>query len=247
MIGVLVNTAAVLIGSLIGLFVNKGIPKRLTSAIMTGLGLCTMMIGIKGALDGENIIILVVSIALGAAAGTALKLDERLESLGMMIERRFAQGAGSGRVAGGGGAADAPPKSTIAQGFVTASMLFCIGAMAVVGSFDSVFKNDNAVVFTKSTLDLIAAVMLASGLGVGVMFSAASVLVYQGMLVLLAQLIRPLLENPSILAEMNCAGSLIIVALGLNMIGVTKIKIVDYLPAILFAPVITAIAALIAK
>lgn len=223
------NTVAILVGGIVGLLVNKGIPKRFSGAIMTGIGLCTMFIGISGALQGENPIILVISIVSGVATGTALKIDKRINSLGEKIEKRFS-------VSGEG-----EEKSTIAQGFVTASLLFCVGAMAVIGSINSGLTGDHSIIFTKSTLDLIAAAMLAVSLGAGVLFAAASVFIYQGLLVLLSQLLRPLLDNPSILAEMNCAGSVIIIALGLNLIGVTKIKVADFLPAIVFSPIIVAI------
>jgi len=245
MLGVIVNTAAVLIGGVVGLLFNKGLPKRFSGAIMTGIGLCTMYIGISGALKGENPIILVVSIVLGAVSGTALKLDERLNSLGETIEKRFG-GKPSASVDGGKPSADVDVsvRPSIAQGFVTASLLFCVGAMAIVGSINSGLNGDHSIIYTKSTLDLVASAMLAVSLGVGVLFSAASVFLYQGLLVLLAQLLRPLLDNPSMLAEINCAGSVIIIGLGLNLIGVTKIKVANYLPAILFAPIISAIAEL---
>ena len=230
--GVIVNTAAVLIGGLIGLLVKKGIPQRFSQAIMIGIGLCVLYIGFSGALQGENTIILVASLVLGAAAGTALKIDERLNSLGDKLEQRFASANKNG------------VKTPFAQGFVTGSLLFCVGAMAIVGSINSGLTGNHDTIYTKSTLDFISAAMLAVTLGVGVVFSSVSVFVYQGALVLLAQLLSPLLENQSLIAEMNCAGSLIIIALGLNLIGVTKIKVANYLPAIIFAPVITAIAAL---
>jgi len=229
MTGVLVNTAAVLIGSLAGLIAGKGIPKRFSGAIMTGIGLCTLYIGISGSLQGENPIILVISIVLGAVAGTALKLDDRLNSIGEKLQKRFAPADGG------------EGKSTIAQGFVAASLLFCVGAMTIIGSINSGLTGDNTIIYTKSTLDLISSAMLAASLGAGVVFASASVLVYQGFLVLLAQLLHPLLDNPSIMAEMNCAGSVIIIGLGLNLIGITKIKVANYFPAIVFAPIICAI------
>ena len=226
------NTVAILLGGAIGLLVNKGIPKRFSGAIMTGIGLCVLFIGISGALQGENPIILVVSIVLGVATGTALKLDERLNSLGNKLEKRFSKSG------------DADGKPSISQGFVTGSLLFCVGAMAIIGSIDSGLTGNHTIIFTKSTIDFISAAILAVSLGVGVLFSAASVLVYQGLLVLLAQLLRPLLDDPSLLAEINCAGSVIIIALGLNLIGVTKIKVADFLPAIVFAPLAHFIAGL---
>lgn len=234
MLGVLVNTVAVLVGGLVGLLVNKGLPKRFSTAIMTGLGLCTTYIGITGALNGENTIVLVVSIVLGAAVGTALKIDERLNSLGELIEKRFSHASDASVECGS--------KPSIAQGFVSASLLFCVGAMAIIGSLDSGLNGDHTVLFTKSILDFVAAAMLAVSLGIGVLFSAASVLVYQGLLVLLAQLLRPILENPSMRAEITCVGSVIIIGLGLNIIGVTKIKVANYLPSIIFAPVVCAVA-----
>ena len=226
MLSVVVNAVAILLGGAIGLLVNKGIPKRFSTAIMTGVGLCVIYIGISGTLQGENPIVLVVSIVLGVASGTALKLDARLNSLGEMIERKFAP------------AGEAGGKSSISQGFVTGSLLFCVGAMAIIGSINSGLTGDHSIIFTKSTIDLISAAILAVSLGVGVLFSAVSVFIYQGILVILAQLLRPLLDNPSLLAEINCAGSIIIVALGLNLIGITKIKVADFLPAIVFAPIV---------
>ena len=236
MLGVLVNAVAVLVGGTVGLLVNKGIPKRFSDAIMIGIGLCTMYIGISGALAGENPIILVISIVLGAAAGTALKLDEHLNSLGEVIEKRFSRTATTD---GGEG------KPSIAQGFVTASLLFCVGAMAIVGSINSGLRGDHSIIFTKSTLDMITAMMLAASLGAGVILSVASIIAYQGLLVLLSQLLHPLLDTPSMLAEMTCAGSVIIIGLGFNLLGITKIKVANYLPSIIFAPIVCAIAELL--
>jgi len=232
MFGVLVNTGAVLIGSLIGLLVNKGIPKRFSGAIMTALGLCTMYIGISGALQVESLIVLAISLVLGVAAGTALKIDDRLNLLGKKLEQRFAPADGG------------DDKPTLAQGFVTGSVLFCVGAMAIVGSINSGLLGDHTIIYAKSTLDLVAAIMLAASLGKGVIFSAVSVFVYQGILVLLAQLLRPVLDNPAMIAELGAVGSLIIVALGLNLIGIAKIKVADFLPAIIITPIVFKLVAL---
>jgi len=233
MIGVLVNTAAILLGGVIGLIVNKGLPKRLTSAVMIGVGLCTIYIGLDGALQGENTLVLVLSIVLGVAAGTALRIDDRLNSLGRKLDERFSRSSGDLTKFGG--------RAPISQGFVTGSILFCVGPMAILGSITAGLGGDNSTLFIKSVIDLISAAMFAVSLGVGVLFSAASVFVYQGLLVLLAQLLRPLLDNPALFAEMICAGSMVIIALGLNLIGVSKIKVADFLPAIVFAPAIAAL------
>jgi len=232
MLGVIVNTIAVIVGSLAGLIASKGIPERFSGAIMKALGLCTMYIGISGALQADNLIVLALSLVLGVAAGTALKLDDRLNSLGKMLGRRFAKSGENG---------DSP---SFAQGFVSGSLLYCVGAMAIVGSINSGLLGDHSIIYAKSTLDMVASVMLTVSLGIGVMFSAVSVFVYQGLLVLLAQLLRPVLDDPALLAELTGVGSLIIVALGLNLIGVTKIKVADFLPAIILAPIIFKIAGL---
>ena len=239
MLGVLVNTAAVLLGGAIGLLLKKGIPKRLSGAIMTGIGLCILVIGISGALQGENLIILIVSVVLGVITGTALKLDDRLTALGDKIENRFTRSGDDDGKAGS--------KSSISQGFVTASLLFCVGAMAIIGSISSGLTGDHTIIFTKSFIDLISACILAASLGIGVLFSAASIFLYQGLLVLLAQLLRPLLTNTTLIAEIGCTGSVIIVALGLNLIGVTRIKVADFLPAIVFVPIVYTLARLLSS
>lgn len=227
MIGVLVNTIAVLVGSTLGLRLKKGIPERLTNAVMIGIGLCSMYIGIDGALQGENTLVLIVSMVLGAIVGTALDLDGKIQTLGELIERKFQRedpGAGA--------------KLSLAQGFVTASLLFCVGSMTIVGSLNAGISGDNQMLFTKSLLDLISSIMLAASLGLGVLLSAAFVLVFQGALVLLATVIAPFLTDAAI-AELTCCGSVLILAIGFNLAGLARFKVADYLPALLFVPFLT--------
>ena len=233
MLGVVVNAVAILLGGLVGLLLKKGIPERFSGAVMTGIGLCVAFIGIQGALEGENPIVLIISIVLGVTVGTALQIDRRLHSLGQKIEAKLSPAALPDESAG-----ESKPKIPIAQGFVTGSLLYCIGAMAIVGAINSGLTGDHSVLFTKSIIDMISSIVLAATLGVGILLSAVTVFLYQGTLVLLAQLLGPLLENESVIAELTSVGSVIIIALGLNLIGVTKIKIADFLPAILFAPVV---------
>ena len=223
LLGVFVNTATVVVGSLAGLLFRKGIPSRVSSAVMIGLGLCTVYIGVDGALGGENVLIVIASMVLGAIVGTLLDIDGAINRLGKWVEQRFKRGD-SDRV-------------SVAEGFVTASLLFCVGAMTINGAIESGIKGDDTIYFTKATLDLFSSMMLSAGLGIGVMCSAVFVLVFQGLLVLLAGLIAPVL-TPFAVAEMTCTGSLILFAIGTNLIGATKIKVADYLPAILFAPII---------
>lgn len=230
MLGVLVNTLTVIVGSLVGLLCKKGIPKKLTDAVMLGIGLCTLYIGFSGSLKGENTLILIGSMVLGAITGTALNIDGAITRLGNWVESRFKKSESA--------------KTTIAEGFVTASLLFCVGAMTIVGSLNAGLHGDNELLFTKATLDLVSSAMLAASLGGGVLCAAVFVFVFQGAIVLLAQYLVPVLTTAAI-AEMTCAGSLLIVALGLNLIGITKIKVANYLPAMVFAPLLCWLVALI--
>lgn len=214
MLGTIVNTLAILSGCAIGLLLKRGINEKVTDAIMKGISLCVIYIGIDGMLEGSKTLAVIIAMALGAAIGTLLDLNGKMEKLGKMIEGRISNG-----VAG------------IAQGFVTASLIYCVGAMAVVGSLQSGLNGDHSMLYTKALLDGISAMVLTASLGAGVGLSAASVFVYQGALTLLAGLIAPVLSD-AVVAEMTCVGSILIAALGLNMLGVVKLKVMDYVPAI---------------
>lgn len=214
MLGTIVNTLAILSGCAIGLLLKRGINEKVTDAIMKGISLCVIYIGIDGMLEGSKTLAVIIAMALGAAIGTLLDLNGKMEKLGKMIE---------GRISNGG--------AGIAQGFVTASLIYCVGAMAVVGSLQSGLNGDHSMLYTKALLDGISAMVLTASLGAGVGLSAASVFVYQGALTLLAGLIAPVLSD-AVVAEMTCVGSILIAALGLNMLGITKLKVMDYVPAI---------------
>lgn len=221
MLGVLVNTGTVLLGSLLGLLLKKGIPEKITKAIMLGIGLCTLYIGWSGTLEGENTLILIISMAIGIGIGEAVDLDRRLNTVVRKVEAKFQKEDQQGN---------------FAQGFITASLLFCVGAMTIVGSLQAGLRGDNEMLFTKSVLDFVSSLIFASTLGIGVLFAAIFVLVFQGGIVLLAQVISPLLSSHCI-SEMTCVGSLLIFALGLNILGVTKLKVMNFLPAV-FMPMI---------
>ena len=221
--GVLVNAVTVIVGSLLGVLLKKGIPARVSSAVMIGMGLFTIYLGVDGALGAENALIVIAALVLGAIAGTLLDIDGGINRLGKWAETKFQRGEGE--------------TVAMAEGFVTASLLFCVGAMTVNAAIEAGVGGKNELFFTKSVMDLFSSMMLASGLGFGVVLSAAFVLVFQGLLVLLAGWIAPAL-TPFAIAEMTAAGSLIMIGLGTNLIGATKIKVADYLPAIVFAPVI---------
>lgn len=228
MFGVLVNVVTVVAGSLIGLLFKKGIPERVSKATMIGLGACTLYIGISGSLCGENVLILIGSMVLGAISGTLLDIDGAINRLAERVENQFKKDG---------------KKVSLAEGLVSATLLFCVGSMTVTGSIQAGLTGDHSVLITKAMLDLVSAMMLASSLGVGVLLSAVSVFVIQGALVLFAGIIAPFM-NAGAINEMTCAGSLLIVMIGTNLMGITKLKVADYLPAILFAPIIYNIVAL---
>lgn len=220
MLGVLVNTGTVLLGSTIGLIFKKAIPEKWNAFIMQALALCVLYIGIDGALEGTNPLVAILSMVIGSIIGIALNLDLRLNNLAEGIEKKFSK----------------PGKEvTLAEGFVTAALLFCVGAMTIVGSLQAGLTGDNTMLFTKATLDLVSSVVLSATLGFGVLLSAAFVFAFQGILVLLASALSPFLSDP-IIMEMTCVGSLLIIAIGLNMLKLTEIKVMNMVPAI-FLPI----------
>ena len=223
MSGVIVNTITVIIGSITGLLFKKGMPKKITDAIMIGIGLCTVSIGISGLVSDVNTIILIISIVLGAIVGTALDIDAKINHMGDFLSKKFKSN---------------DDKASVSEGFVTACLLFCIGSMTIVGSLNAGISGDNKLLYTKALLDLVSSTVLATSLGIGVLFASAFVFVFQGALVMLSQQLAPFL-TPETITQLNGAGSLLILALGLNIVGITKIKIANYLPAIVFAPILT--------
>lgn len=222
MLGTIVNVIAVLLGGVIGLVLKKGLPERLEKSLMVALGLCTIFLGITGLSPRENVLILILSMVIGTLLGELVDLDKRINDLGELIQDKFRKIGGKG--------------GNIAQGFVSASLLFCVGAMAIVGPMQSGLTGNHETLFAKSTLDFVAAILFASSLGIGVLFSGAFVFVYQGSMTLLAIWASGLLSDAAV-AEMSCVGSLLLVALGLNMVGISKFKVMNFVPAI-FVPII---------
>lgn len=222
MLGVLINSVAVVIGSLIGLLFKNKISERVSKPVMIGLGVCILYIGISGSLVGSNTLITISSIVLGVIVGTILKIDDSINKLAKKIEQKFKKEDNT---------------ESLAEGMVTATLLFCIGAMTITGSIQAGLTGDNSILITKAVLDLISAIMLAASLGRGVILSSISLLVSQGLLVLLASVIAPYMSN-IVINEITCVGSLLIILIGTNLMGITKIKVADFLPAVIFAPVI---------
>lgn len=216
--GVIVNTITVLIGSGVGLLLKKGIPEKLNKAVMTAIGLSTIAIGVTGIMKSQNQLVMILSLVFGTIVGTLIDIDKRLENLGDKLSKKTKSS-----------------ESTFSQGFVTASLLFCVGAMTIVGSMNAGISGDNQMLYTKSILDLISSCMLAASLGFGVMCASGFVLIFQGVLVTLSMALGSFLSDFAV-AELICAGSVMITALGLNLIGVTKIKVANLLPGLVFVP-----------
>ena len=222
MIAVIINVLTVLIGSTIGMLLKKGIPEKYSAAVMTAIGLFSIIIGLDGAFESQNMLVLLISTILGVLTGTLLDIDGALNRLGEKVEQRFSKGS----------------DGLVAKGFVTATLLFCVGSMTVVGSLQAGTTGDTTMLITKSTMDLFSSMMLAVSLGLGVLLASGSVFVIEGGLVLLASLLAPILSDVMI-AEMTAAGSLMIIGIGFNLAGITKLKVADYLPAIIFAPFVS--------
>ena len=216
MLGVTVNAVSVIIGSLIGLLFKKGIPEKISTALTSILGLATLFVGVSGAMDGKNILITIIALAIGTILGTLADIDKGVNNLGDWVEKKFSKGIG---------------KVSIAQGFVTASLLFCVGSMTIVGSLQAGINGNNEMLFTKSLLDFVLAMVLTSTLGAGVMLSSLFVFVFQGAIALSSSLIAPFLGD-AVIAEMTCAGSILVMAIGLNLAEITKIKVANCLPAV---------------
>lgn len=222
MLGTIVNAIAIIGGSLIGLLLNKGIPDNYKEIIMSGVGLSVILIGIKSALVSDSLMIVIFSVIAGAAIGEFLRIEQGLEKLGTYLEARVA--------------AKSSDTSSFARGFVTASLVFCVGSMAIVGSLESGLTGNHQTLFAKSILDGVTSIIFASTMGLGVMFSSIAVFVYQGLITLTAVVMKNFLV-PETISQMTSVGGLLILAIGLNLLKITKIKIGNLLPGI-FLPLL---------
>ncbi len=223
MLGTIVNSLAIIAGASVGLIFKNGIPEKYNRTVMQAIGLAVLLIGIKGALGCNDLLIIIISLAVGSLIGEMIGIEAYLEGLGKFLEIKFSKGS-----------------STFSTGFVTASLMYCVGSMAIVGSLESGLTGNHDTLFAKATLDGIVGIILSSSLGIGVMFAAVPVLIYQGGITLLAGLLKPLLV-PAVISQMSAIGGLLIVALGFNMIRDKKIKVGNMLPAI-FIPLLYYIA-----
>jgi len=235
-VGTLINVATVLVGTVIGVLVGHRLPDGVQERVLRGLGLITLVIGVEMALDwrGTSTLYVLGGVLLGGIAGEVLRIEDRLMAFGEMLQHRFASDHEP----------DGPESHhpTVAEGFFTASLLFCVGAMAVVGSFEDGLLHDPDTLMTKAVLDGFAAIALAASLGWGVGLSVISIILYQGSLTLLAGSLSSVLnEGSDELLAMTSAGGVLIIGIGLKLLDLADVKVGNFLPAILFAPVIAAV------
>ena len=228
-LGTLVNCAAIIAGSLAGAILQRGFPDKWKETLLAGMGLCTFVIGLNMAQKSANIIYVCVSIALGILLGEWLDIDGHLNRFGKWVEGKLLRGKEA-----------APGKHSLGDAFVSASLLFCIGAMAIIGSITDGITGDHAILFAKASLDFIMSLVLASTLGIGVALSAVPVLLYQGSITLLALWMQSFMTD-AVIAELSATGGIMIMAIGLNLIGVTKLRLANMIPGIVVIILITAI------
>lgn len=219
LLGTIVNGVCIITGTLIGLFFTR-IPERYKETVMHGIGLAVVLIGMQMAFSTENIVVVLLGLLTGAVIGEAAHLEEKLNQVGRRLEDKFTSNR----------------ESTVAQGFITASLIFVIGAMAVIGALDSGIRNDHEVLITKSFIDGFVALVLTTTLGFGVVLSVIPVVLYEGSIALLATQIdrwipRSFLDG--FIVEMTAVGGLMIVAIGLNLLKITSIRVANLLPGLL--------------
>ena len=233
-LGVIVNSitivgaslAALLLKNLILKFDKNNRVEKVSDTIMSGLSLCIIYMGISGALECQHVLVCIVSMVVGALIGELIDIDKGLNGLGDKIEKRLNKGKED----------TSSEKVSISQGFVSASLLFCVGAMAVVGTLNSGLFGNNDTLFAKSALDGVSSFLFSLTMGIGVLLSAVAVLLYEGIIASGAFLLKGILST-AVITEMNAVGSLLILALGVNMLLKSNIKVANLLPS-MFVPII---------
>ncbi|WP_144479433.1 DUF554 domain-containing protein [Cytobacillus oceanisediminis] len=227
LLGTMVNGLLIIIGTLLGRLLTK-IPENMKATVMHAIGLAVMVLGLQMGFKSANFLIVILSLVIGAVLGEAWKLEDKLNAVGDWLESKIgSKGEGS-----------------ISQGFVTATLIFVIGAMAIIGALDSGIRGDHDVLYTKAIIDGFTALILTTTLGIGVLFSAIPVVIYQGTIALFATQIDKLIPQAlmdSFILELTATGGVMIFAIGLNMIGLTKIRVANLLPGILVTAILVMI------
>lgn len=229
MIASIVNALAILFGSAIGTLIGGRIGAQFRAVVFSGVGVVALLIGISMALESQRFLYLVLSLVIGGLLGTAWRIEDRVYQLGEWLKRRFQPRTTPGAIPAP--EHDAAGTHSFAQGFLVSSVLFCVGALAIIGSFRAGVEGDYELLFTKSVMDGFMAILLTAAYGIGVGFSAISVLLYQGVLTLLAGLLAPLV-SPLMVSEISGVGGAMVVMIGLNLLELRTIKTADFLPGL---------------
>lgn len=227
LLGTLVNGLLIIVGTLLGKLFHR-IPEGMKSTVMHAIGLAVIVLGLQMGFESKNFLIVIVSLAVGAILGEYFSLDDKLNKLGHWLEKKIGSNG----------------KGSISEGFVTATLIFVIGAMAIIGALDSGIKGDHDVLYTKAIIDGFTSIILATSLGIGVIFSAIPVVLYQGAIALFATQIDRLIPQAlmdSFIVEMTATGGVMIFAIGLNLTGILKIKVANLLPSIIVTLLIVTI------
>ncbi len=215
--GTIINAVAIVVGTGLGVALKRGIPERFKITVIQGIALAVIVIGLQMALQTENVLIVVLSLVFGGLTGELLRIEDMLAAIGGKIEKRL----------GGNG-------GNFTKAFVTASLVYCVGAMAIVGSIQDGISGDATTLYAKSLLDGVASVVFASTLGVGVAFSAIPVFLYQGSITLLAQYLQGFLTS-DVIKEITATGGVLIIGIGIKMLEIKEIKVGNLLPAVGYA------------
>jgi len=224
MTGTFINMGTIAVGTAIGALAGSRLPGRMRKNVLNGLGLVTILIGLQMAMRTQNILVVLGALLLGGLLGEALRLEDRLENLGEFLQAKLSGDSGH----------------SLAEGFVTASLVFCVGPMAILGSISDGLSGDYRLLSIKAVMDGFASIAFAASLGWGVALSALSILIYQGGITLFANILSALLTDPMI-AEMTATGGLIIVGIGIKLLEIKPLRLANYVPAIAVAPIILAL------
>lgn len=219
LLGSIVNAAAVIFGGVAGSLMKKGLPKRFGDLVVASLGLFTVMLGVGFSMKTEHPLVVIFSLLIGAALGEWIDIEKRLDNFGNSVQNKL-KGF----------------KGNFAQGFVTSSLLFCVGSMAIMGSLQSGLAGDHSTLFTKSVMDGVISIVFASTMGIGVAASALPVFIYQGAITLMASFLQPYL-SPEVVLEMTATGGILLMGVGINILEIKKIRVGNLIPAI-FIPII---------
>lgn len=246
--GTLINVATIVAGTAAGLAAGTRIPERARDTVLQAVGLVVVVIGVSEALETHNTVFPLVALVLGAVVGEALSLEERLESLGERIRRRVERRADPevegvvpvGEARGGPGVVPDAAGSTFVEGFVAATLVFCVGPLAILGSIDDGLKGDPQLLIVKASLDGLVSIVFASTLGAGVAFSALPILLYQGALTALAGVADQVLTDRMVV-EMTAAGGIMVMGIGVRLLDLAKVRVASLLPALVFAPLLVAL------